>query len=85
MKGSKILGALRIFFGMFMIVVYVGMAVLLAINFFDWSNLLVWRCARWIMAVIFGLYGFYRAYRQIKGLDYYRLDRFKQEENEDEK
>lgn len=83
MNGSMITKVLRVFFGVFMVVVYLGMASMLALNYFDWSNALVWTCVRWFMAVIFGVYGFYRAYRQIKGIDYYRNDRFN-ETNDDE-
>lgn len=63
-------GALRAFFGIFMIFVYFGMAYLLTINFFDWSPSISW--FRYLAAAILGLYGLYRAYRQFKGTDYYR-------------
>ncbi len=62
-------------FGVFMICVYLGMAYLLAINFFDWTNSRGWTIVRWAMAVVFAAYGFYRCYRQIKGIDYYRNPR----------
>ena len=67
--------AIRIFFGIFMIFVYLGMAYLLLTNFFDWENTLPWKAMRYGMAAILGAYGFYRAYRQIKGLDYYNRER----------
>lgn len=63
---------LRIIFGIFMVIVYLGMAYLLAVNFFDWSTTPMWNAVRWGMALIFGLYGVYRCYRQITGIDYYR-------------
>ena len=75
MKDSMILKALRVFFGVFMIVVYLCMAVFMAMNIFDWDNTMFWRCARWFMAVVFGLYGFYRCYRLVKGIDYYHHER----------
>ena len=75
MKGTTLTKTLRVFFGMFMVCVYLAMAVALAVNFFDWSNTPMWKAARWAMAVVFGLYGCYRCYRQVKGVDYYHHDR----------
>ena len=56
------------FFGIIMIIVYVGMGVLLLINFFNWGgdwaldSLCRWLCAGLSMA--FGV-----NYRQVKGID----------------
>lgn len=75
MKGTIVTRVLRIFFGVFMICVYLGMAALMALNYFDWNNTPVWKCVRWGMAAVFAAYGVYRCYRQIKGIDYYRHDR----------
>jgi len=69
---------LRLIFGVFMIIIYLGMSYLLIVNFFDWSETATWNTVRYGMAVIFGLYGIYRAYRQIKGIDYYRNKRLEQ-------
>ncbi len=69
---SVILKTVRIFFGIFMIIVYFGMAYLLYINFFDWTSE-PWLTLRYVFAAILALYGVYRCYRQIKGIDYYRL------------
>ena len=69
---SFIFKAIRIFFGIFMIFVYFGMAYLLYINFFDWRSE-PWLTLRYIFAAVLALYGLYRCYRQIKGIDYYRL------------
>lgn len=71
-KTSLFFKAIRIFFGIFMILVYWGMAYLLYINFFDWTSE-PWFTLRYIFAAILALYGIYRCYRQIKGTDYYRL------------
>ena len=65
----------RLIFGIFMVIVYLGMAYLLAVNFFDWSTTPLWNTIRWGMAVIFGVYGLYRCYRQVTGIDYYRVNR----------
>ena len=69
---SFIFKAIRIFFGIFMIFVYFGMAYLLYINFFNWTSE-PWLTLRYIFAAVLALYGLYRCYRQIKGIDYYRL------------
>ena len=71
-KASSMFKAFRILFGVFMIVVYLGMAYLLYINFFKWTTE-PWLSLRYVFAIIFALYGIYRCYRQIKGIDYYRL------------
>ncbi len=59
--------SVKMFFGFFMVLVYVGAAVMLALNLLGWPKTLFWNVARWIMAVIFGLYGIYRGYREIRG------------------
>lgn len=63
--------ALRVFFGIFMICLYFAMAYLMLINFFNWGSGLDW--FRYLLAGVFAVYGVYRAYRQVKGIDYYRL------------
>lgn len=73
MRGaSLIFKIVRIFFGVFMILVYLGMAYLLYTNFFNWTTE-PWLTLRYIFAAILAVYGLYRCYRQIKGIDYYRL------------
>lgn len=68
--GNNIFRTLRVFFGLFMVIVYLGMAYLMFINFFDWNTSLTW--FRYVLAVVFMLYGVYRCYRQVTGVDYYR-------------
>ncbi len=80
-KTSLFLKAIRIFFGVFMICVYLGMAYLLYINFFDWTSE-PWLTLRYIFAAILALYGVYRCYRQIKGIDYYRLRDLEERNND---
>ena len=63
---------LRLVFGVLMIIVYLGMAYLLIVNFFEWTDTAMWRMIRLGMAAILAAYGVYRAYRQVKGTDYYR-------------
>jgi hypothetical protein len=57
----------KMFFGIFMVLVYLGMGALMAMNFFDWSRTPLWDTVRWLFAVLFAAYGIYRGYREIKG------------------
>jgi hypothetical protein len=59
--------SVKMFFGFFMVLVYVGVAIMMALNLLDWPNTPMWNTIRWIFAVVFGLYGIYRGYREIKG------------------
>lgn len=58
---------MKVVFGIFMVLVYLGMAGLLAVNFFDWSLTPLWNAVRWFFVVIFAAYGIYRGYRELKG------------------
>ena len=77
--GNNIFRTLRVFFGLFMVIVYLGMAYLMFINFFDWNTSLTW--FRYVLAVVFMLYGVYRCYRQVTDVDYYRNRRDDDEED----
>lgn len=63
-KANKIMRAI---FGIIMIIVYVGMGVLLLINFFNWGG--DWAWTRYVVGVVLIIYGIWRAYRQVKGID----------------
>ncbi len=63
-KANKIMRAI---FGIIMIIVYVGMGVLLLINFFNWGG--DWAWTRYVVGVVLVIYGIWRAYRQVKGID----------------
>lgn len=65
-KKSKTPHILRILFGMLMVAIYLGMGVLMLINFFEWSSPAVY----YSLGGLFIVYGIYRGYRQFKGLDY---------------
>ena len=54
-------GILGVVFGIFMVIVYVGMGVLLFINFFNWTS--GWAWTRWVVGAVLIVYGFYRGYR----------------------
>jgi len=81
MNETGMMRSVRVFFGIFMVLVYLGMAILLATNFFGWSNTPLWNGIRWLFAAIFAIYGIYRCYRQITGKDYYRLHASEPENN----
>ena len=63
-KSNKVMRAI---FGIIMIIVYVGMDVLLLINFFGWNG--DWAWTRYVVGVVLVIYGIWRAYRQVKGID----------------
>lgn len=60
---------IRAIFGVFMIVLYVGMGVLLLVNAFNWNN--DWAWCRYVVGIALVAYGLFRGYRQYKGMDYY--------------
>ncbi len=62
-KSTKIMRAI---YGVIMIIVYVGMGVLLLINFFGWGG--DWAWTRYVVGVVLVIYGLWRAYRQVKGI-----------------
>ena len=67
------------FFGIFMVLVYLGMAYLMVINYFHWNGI------RWVFAVAFGAYGIYRGYREITGEHSYGMRTYDEDsEKEDE-
>lgn len=59
-------GILGVVFGIFMVIVYVGMGVLLFINFFGWGA--DWAWTRWVVGAVLIVYGFYRGYRTFKSV-----------------
>ena len=65
--GSKANRIMRSIFGIIMIVIYVGMGVLLLINYFNWGG--DWAWTRDVVGVVLIIYGFWRAYRQVSGID----------------
>jgi len=58
---------MRNVFGIFMILVYIGMGILLFINYFRFDASFDW--VRYVGGVLFILYGIWRGYRQAKGID----------------
>ncbi len=57
---------MRYVFGIFMIIIYLGMGCLMLANFFYWTEDLAW--VRYSLGFLFILYGIWRAYRQFKGI-----------------
>ena len=58
---------MRAIFGIIMIIIYVGMGILLLINFFDWGG--DWAWTLYVVGYLVVFYGFWLANRQIKGID----------------
>ena len=75
-KQMGMVDLLKMFFGIFMVLFYLGVAVLLAKNFFGLPRYL-----SWFFAVVFGAYGLYRGYRELKGEHTYGMRRY---DNDDE-
>lgn len=65
-KEKKTPMSLRVLFGLMMVFVYVGMGLLILLNFFGWSSELACR----LVGSLLILYGIFRGYRHIKGKDY---------------
>ncbi|MBQ6080342.1 MAG: hypothetical protein IJK93_08705 [Muribaculaceae bacterium] len=74
-KQTGMVQGVKLFFGIFMVLVYLGMAALLAINFFDWTLSPLWNTVRWFFVIVFAAYGVYRGYREIKGEHTYGMRR----------
>ena len=68
---------LGMFFGIFMVLFYLGVAVLMAINLFGLPRYL-----SWFFAVAFAAYGLFRGYREVKGEHSYGMRRYDDEEEE---
>jgi cytochrome c biogenesis protein CcdA len=66
-SGTGIPQVMRNVFGVFMILIYIGMGILVFINFFGWTP--SWYWLRWVGGSLFVLYGIWRGIRQFKGID----------------
>jgi len=71
--------SMKLLFGIFMVFVYMGMAALLAVNYFEWSQTPLWNGVRWFFVVLFAAYGIYRGYREVKGEHTYGMRRYDDE------
>jgi len=79
-RQSGINQVLKMFFGIFMVLVYLGVGVLMAINFFDWPNVPLWNAVRWVFAAVLCAYGIYRGYRELHGEHTYGMRRYDEDE-----
>ena len=71
-------------FGFFMVLVYIGMAALFASNFFNWSATPTWTAVRWFFVVVFAAYGIFRGYREITGTHTYGMRTYDKQEDEEQ-
>ena len=76
-KQSGLTQVLKYGFGIFMVLFYLGVAVMLALNYFGLPKYL-----SWFFAVVFGAYGIYRGYREIKGEHTYGMRRYDDDDEE---
>lgn len=60
---------LRLAYGIFMILIYIGMGVLCIINFFGAPETSGWILANYVVGVMLIIYGFWRGYRLYAGID----------------
>ena len=71
-------------FGFFMVLVYLGMAALFASNFFNWSATPTWTAVRWFFVVVFAVYGIFRGYREITGTHTYGMRTYDKQEDDEQ-
>lgn len=64
-NGTGTPSKMRYVFGIFMICIYIGMGCLVLFDFFKWE----WQWLRWTAGSLFLIYGFWRGYRQFKGMN----------------
>ena len=74
-KQSGLVQGMKLGFGIFMVLFYLGVAAMMAINFFNFPKYL-----SWFFAVMFAAYGIYRGYREIKGEHTYGMRTYQDEE-----
>ena len=79
-KQTDINQGLKMFFGFFMVLVYLGVALAMALNWLNWSRTPQWDVIRWIFAIVFAAYGLYRGYREIKGEHTYGMRRYEDDD-----
>lgn len=60
---------MRSIFGIFMIIIYIGMGILCITNFFGYPATDGWTIGRWVVGVVLIIYGIWRGYRQFAGID----------------
>lgn len=81
MRHTKFIQGVKLFFGVFMVLVYLAMAVALALNLFQWNNTPYWNAIRWFFAIVFAAYGIYRGYREVKGEHSYGMRQMEDDEH----
>lgn len=59
---NRVMGTI---FAVIMIIVYVGVGVLLLINYFGWGG--DWAWTRYVVGIMLIIYGIFRAYRAFNG------------------
>lgn len=83
-RQTGIVPSMKMFFGIFMVLIYLGAAIALAMNLVQWTESPRWNAIRWGAAIVFGLYGLYRGYREIKGDHSYGMRTYDDDAGDDE-
>ena len=78
-KQTGLVQGMKMGFGIFMVLFYLGVAVMLALNFFPLPKYL-----SWFFAVMFAAYGIYRGYREIKGEHTYGMRCYEEDDDEEQ-
>lgn len=77
-KQTGLVQGMKMGFGIFMVLFYLGVAAMMAINFFGLPKYL-----SWFFAVVFAAYGIYRGYREITGEHTYGMRTYEDDQDED--
>ena len=64
-KKKASMKSIKVMFGLFMIFIYVGMGIAVLLGMFDWLP----RWARYSLGTLFIVYGAWRCYRYVAGVD----------------
>lgn len=60
---------MRTIFGIFMVLIYLLVGILLLTNWFNYPDTAGWNIARWVVGIVLIIYGIWRGYRQYAGID----------------
>lgn len=83
-SGKTVVDSVRIIFGIFMVCVYVGMALGIALDFFPIPHTPFWTAMKWISSAVLAAYGLWRGWRMWKGIDYYVVTRKVDDEDDEQ-
>lgn len=59
----------RVAFAVLMVIIYIGVGILLLINWFNYPDSQAFTIGRYVVGIVLIIYGIWRAYRQFAGID----------------